>query len=112
MSIQKRVLANVSSWVDLAEKGEITWEQASIMVNSFELGMAEFAEEAGLPKVQEEAYQVIADTNKYIELRGQLACYPPNSKDFRSMKVISRDIQSTVNLKSRRTLKRINDINR
>lgn len=47
-SFEKKVLANISSWIDLAHKQQITWEQASLMINSFELGIAELSNHYGL----------------------------------------------------------------
>lgn len=110
MSIQERVLNNSSSWLDLAHKGEISFETASLLINAFELGMAELAEEINMPS--SEAYEQVADVNQYIKSLGHEVVYPKASTDTGSIIKIIKNVKSIVNFTSRKTQNQIENLQR
>ena len=101
MTIKDRVLNQAANWLVLAEKGQISYETASLLVNAFELGMAEFAEETSQSIVHQQAYDQVQDVNQYLKNIGQTVVHPSFSTDLESSNRIASEIRSTVNFKSR-----------
>ncbi|WP_300500473.1 hypothetical protein [Marinobacter sp.] len=103
MPIEDRIIANSANWIDLASKGEISWETASLLINAFELGVAELSEEISRPDLGKRAYRQVADVNAYLELQGHKIFYPGCSKDSESWRNVANEVKAISNFSSRKT---------
>jgi len=102
MDIKERVIGNAARWIALVDKGEITWEQVSLLVNAFELGMAEMASETGATHLGYEACKYTQDVNQYIKNKSGSKNNIPFCMDVDAVDLIKTDLQSTLNFRSRR----------
>lgn len=104
--MKKTVRQYHSAWIAAAETGEITWETASMLIEAFDLGIAE-TEEALRNGVRlshsilDEAIQAKNDTFQYIENRGEAVSFPPTSNHNKERcDEINIEISQTVNFKA------------
>lgn len=107
VDIQERVLANAANWVDLARKGEISWDTVSLLINAFELGIAELSEELDRNDQAQRASEQVADVNRYLKGLGHEIIYPPFSHDKASVSDLIDQIKKTINFSSRRIHQRV-----
>lgn len=111
MSIEDRVVRQSAIWIGLAQAGKISYQTASLLINTFELGMAEFAEEVELQIVHKKAYQKTQDVNLYIQNQGEMTQYPPCVCNDNLQNEIASTISRTCNFKSRLLHKKLQKIN-
>ena len=97
-----------SSWIAAAERGDINWETASMLIEAFELGIAECVEaltttNKSAPQIAEEAIQIKNDTNQYLKNIGKEVSYPPSGLHHKlRIDEIENELISTINFGSRR----------
>ncbi|EKA5635934.1 hypothetical protein OKZ62_001838 [Vibrio navarrensis] len=98
-----------ATWIAAAERGEISWQTVSMLIEAFELGIAELTEalstgEKSPAQLANEAIQVKNDTFQYLINLNKDISYPPSSHsvDKHRVKEIEQILQSTVNFQSRR----------
>ena len=104
--MKKTVRQYHSAWIAAAETGEITWETASMLMEAFDLGVAET--EGVLRNgdrlsrsVVEDAIQAKNDTFQYLENRGEAITFPPTSlKNKERCDEVNIEISQTVNFKA------------
>lgn len=108
--VKDRVVKQAAIWLDVAQKGGISYETASLLINAFELGMSEMAEALNSDSGATEAYAQVADVNQYIKSLGKDVVFPPNSYDAGSVAQIEDSIRAVVNFSSRSLNKSIRDL--
>lgn len=80
-----------ASWIEAAERGEISWETASMLMEAFELGIAE------------EGIKIKNDSFQYIRNIGKEVSYPPSGIHHKHrVDEIEKELTSTINFGSRR----------
>ncbi|MEZ8733853.1 hypothetical protein [Vibrio sp. 10N.239.312.D08] len=97
-----------ASWIEAAERGEISWETVTMLIEAFELGVAECVEELSLTnksatQVADEALKIKNDTFQYIQNVGKEISYPPSglNRMYRIGEIVN-ELGSTINFCSRR----------
>ncbi len=101
MSIKERVIANAANWISLAQNGKITWREASLLINAFELGIAELGEHIGDHNHELQAYEQTADVNLYIISQGKEIEETPTGSDLIVIENLKRTLRATVDFQSR-----------
>jgi len=77
------------------------------MVNAFELGMAELAEEVSSAKMGEDAYKYTQDVNQYIINKSGANDVPLFCKDNNAVDLVKADLLSTLNFRSRKIISEV-----
>jgi len=74
----------------------------SLLVNAFELGMAELAEELGMNNLGDEAYKYTQDINQYITNKSGTQKKPQYCTDIEAVERIKTELCCTLNFRSRK----------
>ncbi|CAH1590398.1 conserved hypothetical protein [Vibrio jasicida] len=97
-----------ASWIEAAERGEISWETASMLMEAFELGIAECVEalsttNKSATQIAEEGIKIKNDSFQYIRNIGKEVSYPPSGIHHKHrVDEIEKELTSTINFGSRR----------